>query len=349
MFELLTRVLIWVLIVSLLWYIFSRFINKTYLTWLGGLLLLTFIILAFFNPTDGTIGTIWNVLSLPLRPLGLAIFLLLSALRGGTKLVDGRQVVAALLVLFFASTPVVAYWLTGQSERAAYSTVATQGDRPLDPNAVRALVVLGDGDPNRESTYGIRTQFSNTEDQFGTGLMSRLYYASRLYREQAAQNNTPLVIVSAGPQLNTDPQQANNAQAITNVLTTSGVPQDRIIIEPNAIDARTSATEVERLLVERGFLKDRDSVVLIAPALAVRRASSAFALTGLRVVSRPTDFFAFQTNQSRPLAILSDLIPNEEALALTTRVVNEYLTSIYYFLRGWLYNPLAMISMIARY
>lgn len=339
MFELLTRVLLWVLIVTIIWYIFSRFINKVYLTWLGGLIVFAFIILAFLEPTNSTVGSVWSILSLPLKPLGLAIFLLLNALKEGTKKVAANQVVAALLVLFFTSTPIVAYWLASQTARSASSTVQIQGDRPPDPISVKAIVVLGDGTSPADPTYGVRTQFSNSEDAFGTGLVSRLYYAGQVYRELAAQNNTPLVIVSAGPR--PDRQEgAEQSQETTNLLINYGVPEERILIEPNGVDVRTSALEVEQLLEERGFQKATDTIVLISPAINIRRASSAFAQVGLQTQARPTDFFAFQLRPGGRLALLSDLIPNVEALALTTRVVDEYLTSVYYFLRGWLLNPM---------
>lgn len=341
MFELLTRVLLWVLIATIIWYVFSKFINKTYLTWLGGLLVFAFIVLAFFNPTDRTVGTVWSILSLPLKPLGLAIFLLLNALKEGTKKIAANQVVAALLVLFFASTPVVAYWLTSQTEQSAFSTVFVEGDRAPDPATVKAIVVLGDGTPPADPAYGVRTQLSNAEDGFGTGLISRLFYAARLYREQVAQGNDPLIVISAGPQPEIQPQDASEAQSITNLLANVGVPPERIVIESNGMDVHSSAVEVERLLVERGFQTASDTIILITPALNVRRATSAFASVGLQILPRPTDFFAFQLDGQRQLALLSDIVPNVEALALTTRVVDEYLTTVYYFLRGWLLNPLS--------
>jgi hypothetical protein len=339
MFELLTRVLLWVLIGTIIWYIFSNFINKTYLTWLGGLIVFAFIILAFFNPNDRTVGTVWSILSLPLKPLGLTIFLLLNALKGGTKNVIGNQVVAALLILFFTSTPIMAYWLTAQTEQTAVSTVQVTGDRAPNPTAVKAIVVLGDGTAVSDPSYGVRTQLSNAEDGFGTGLISRLYFAARLYREQVAQGSNPLVIVSAGPQPALDPQDANEAQSVINLLTSAGVPQDRILIDSSGLDVRTSSVAVDQLLTERGFQKASDVIILISPALNTRRATSSFARLGIQTFPRPTDFFAFQLDNSRQLALLADLVPNVEALALTTRVIDEYLTSIYYFLRGWLLNP----------
>lgn len=338
MFELLTRVLLWVLIGGIIWYIFSNFINKTYLTWLGGLIVFAFIILAFFNPTDRTVGTVWSILSLPLKPLGLSIFLLLNALKGGTKNIIGNQVVAALLILFFSSTPIVAYWLTSQTEQTAVTTVQLAGDRAPVATDVKAIVVLGDGTSVSDPGYGVRTQLNNADDGFGTGLISRLYFAARLYREQVAQGSNPLVVISAGPQPTVNPQDAGEAQSVTNLLIGAGVPQDRILIDSSGLDIHTSAVAVDELLTERGFQRQSDVILLISPALNIRRTQSVFAQLGIRSFPRPTDFFAFQLDSNRRLALLSDLVPNVEALALTTRVVDEYLASVYYFLRGWMIN-----------
>jgi len=339
MFELLTWLLLWALILYILWYIFSKFINKVYLTWLGGLIVLAFFILAFLDPTNSTVGTIWGVLSLPLKPLGLTIFLLLSAVREGTKKIAANQVVAALLILFFTSTPIVAYWLMAQTERSANTTVQLEGAQAANPNTVRALVVLGDDTLPADPAYGSRMQVS--DDGFGTGLASRLLYAGRLYRDQADKGNQPLVIISAGPQPQLSAQEAGEARLVVNQLVNVGVPAGQVIIDPTGLSVRNSAIATERLLLERGFRKGVDTIILVSPSLITRRATSAFSQLGLKVIPRPTDFFAFQVQQPNERLIkLSDLIPNVEALALTTRAMDEYLTSIYYFMRGWLLDPI---------
>ena len=69
------------------------------------------------------------------------------------------------------------------------------------------------------------------------------------------------------------------------------------------------------------------------------RAALAFEKMNLQVVAKPTDFYTarFSTEGSL-LGRLPDLLPSVDALQITTRYWNELLTSMYYFLRGWLPN-----------
>lgn len=332
MFELLSRILLWLLIFGALWYIFIQFIPRVYLTWLGGLLLLAFVILAFFDPTDRTTSIVWNILSLPLRPLGLTIFLLLIALRDGVKKATGNLVLAALLVLLLSSTPIVAFWLTNQSQQTVFQSIQAQGDRPADPATVKAIVVLNDTDA---STIGTRSQVNTAQAGVGTAETSRLSFAAQLYTQQADQGNNPLVIVSTTP-----PRQENDdseSQVIRSTLAERGVPADRVLVDTNGTNVRTSAVEIDRLLRDRGF-QGGDDIVVVASALNIRRAVSTFAQLGVDAVPRPTDLVNFQSQPNNRLLLLQDLVPSVDALALTTRVFEEYLSSIYYFLRGWIGN-----------
>lgn len=340
MFDLLTRILLWLLIGTILWYVFIRFIPRVYLTWLGGLIVFAFVILAFLDPTNRTVSSVWGILSLPLKPLGLVIFLLLSALKDGTKKIAANQVVAALLILLLSSMPIVAYWLTAQTERSIVNATALV--QQANTTLPRAIVVLADDVDLADPSLRSRVQLTNLNDTFSNALASRLYYAARLYTDQAAVGNSPLVIVAAGPQLQLNPSeeaQTIAVQTIQNQLIGAGVPGDRIIVETTADDFYDSVVEIDRILETQGFQFQTDSILLVTPALNISRAVSTFARLGVRANPQPTDQFVFQLQEGRLLARVSDLIPNVDALVLTTRVVDEYLTSVYYFLRGWLESP----------
>ena len=114
---LLTRLLLWALIGLILWYLLVRFIPKAYLTWFGGFVLLALIVLIFARPQSEELGVAWQILSLPLKPLGLVLFLLLASFRGGWKKVDYQQVTAATVILLLCSLPIFAALLAGQLER----------------------------------------------------------------------------------------------------------------------------------------------------------------------------------------------------------------------------------------
>lgn len=344
MFELLTRILLWLLVGTIVWYVFIRFIPRTYLTWLGGLIVFAFVILAFFEPGSRVVSSVWSILSFPLKPLGLAIFLLLSALREGTKKVAANQVVAALIILFLSSMPIVAYWLAGQAEGAIVDIRDSRVNPSVIP-AVPAIVVFGEGISPADPSFRSRVQVGNADTGFNNSMTSRIFYAGALYNEQVAVGNNPLVIISIGPQLNApgvlDDQSA--AQAIGQIALAAGIPIDDILIETEGVDLYSTAVEIVNALNSRGIATGTNAdILLIAPILNTSRAVSTFASLGVGAVTRPTDQFAFQLNGGQLVANIADLLPSVDALTLTTRVVEEYLTAVYYFLRGWLGNPMML-------
>jgi uncharacterized SAM-binding protein YcdF (DUF218 family) len=115
-----------------------------------------------------------------------------------------------------------------------------------------------------------------------------------------------------------------------------GVPRDRIVVEPRGADLRSSAIEIRRILGTRGLGGTR--VIVVTSALNSRRARLTFSDVGINVVARPTDFYTSQPNTGFNLRFtgVDAFIPSVESLNVSTRIVNEFLASIYYYLRGWL-------------
>lgn len=342
MFELLTRILLWLLVGTIIWYVFIRFIPRSYLAWLGGLIIFVFIVLAFLEPGSRVVSSVWSILSFPLKPLGLAIFLLLTSLREGTKKIAANQVVAAVIILFLSSMPIVAFWLAGQAEASVVNVRDTRVNPDVLPQ-VQAIVVLGDNISPADPSFRSRVQVGNTETGFNNAIASRIFYAGTLYADQVASGNAPLVIISIGPQLNA-PGRLNEtaaAQAIGEIAVAAGIPVENILIETEGVDLYSTAVQIANALTTRNFATGTNAdILLVAPVLSISRAVSTFASLGISAVTRPTDQFAFQLNGGQLVANISDLLPSVDALALTTRVVEEYLTAVYYFLRGWLGNPL---------
>lgn len=342
MFELLTQALLWILIGVLAWFVLLRLVPPIYYTWLGGLIFGLFLILAFLNPSRGLVSEVWSLLSLPFTPLGLSIILLLSSLSEWRKRVSATLVFTAVLILIISSTPVIAYWLTQRVESAAAQVDAQtrnfcQGVCPAEippasQQAVDAIVLLGWGTTQPALPYRTRIQLTDSGD--------RVLFAVQLYREQLSQGRNPFVIVSAGPRsdLAGDARVSRDiieANTIETVLIEAGVPRDRIVLEPTATDVRSSAVAVERLLREQRI---GSRIFLISSALETNRASRAFGRLGLRVIPRPTNFYTIQVGGVTPTRRfrVEDFLPSAEALVITTRVVQEYLLSIFYFIRGWL-------------
>ena len=361
MFELITQILILVGVYYLVRFVLLTWIDRRYLTWMGGLVLVLLMVLAFFDPTNRTVGTLWGVLSFPLRPLGLCLLLLGYALSAGTKKIKGPQVMSALLILLVSSLPLTAYLLTAQTEQ---KTALDLSQRPVDRD-VPAIVILGDGTTPSNPAYRLRSQLSNIADGLSVTLQSRLLYAGQLYAEQRTRGISPVVIVSAGPQPLLAQPNITSEQAITNFLVQrSGVPAEQIRVDAEGIDPRSSAIAVRKLLSPGNVPGDcrlytvcdnttqelptttsagpRIPIELVTPALGLRRAASTFARLNFAIIPRPTDFYVFQSQAGLKLAALTDLIPSAEALTITSRVVDEYLATVYYFLRGWLTDPLGV-------
>ncbi len=319
MFLLLTRILLWLLIAVILYNLFKKVIPKEYFTLLGGLFLFGFIVVAFFTPGNNAVSTIWEVLSFFLKPVGASIVLLGFALRQGLDK-SKNQVMAALLILLLASTPFFSNLLAASTEQAVVTPESAAAQ------TASAIVVLGQGTTQPDEPPRTQIQLTDTGD--------RILYAAQLYRQSG---NNPLVVVSAGPRPNLQGNQDQIVEAndIRALLVQFGVPQTRIVLEPTGTNLRTSAEEVEDILRDQGIADNR--VFLVTSAYNSRRAQQAFRSVGLNnIVAKPTGFFTVQPGTTSTVnQWIESFIPSVEALTVTTRIVEEFYASIYYYLRGW--------------
>lgn len=341
MFVVVTRIILVVFLIILVRYVLLELIPKAYLTWLGGLFLLGLIIAAFLFPEDQIIEPIWNLLAWPLKPLGLTLVLLGFALREGAKDVKGGLVLTAFLVLLISSlplTPIAAYWLTERTEQPTFEFDVLTGNPSVTAarfEDVQTIVALGDTVTPSEPAYRLQSRFANIDDGLSSSFRDRLQEAARLYRLPEIQTNDPLVVVVTGPPPAWIEDELALTAAIQNQLGMLGVPPSRVRVETGPRNLRGSAEAVASL--QRG-----GDTILISSATTIRRASATFAKLGMRVIPRATDLPAFQLQATErfPLEI-TDIIPSVEALTLTTRLVEEYLATLYYFLRGWLIDPMS--------
>ncbi|MEH2127929.1 hypothetical protein [Nostoc sp.] len=116
MFLLLSRVLLWLLIGTIVYSLFQRFYPSG--TFVGRLILVVILIivaLSFLNPNEPAVASLWRVLSFPLKPLGASVLLMILAAQkikgGGIDKPGGYLIGWALTILLLASTPAVAYFL----------------------------------------------------------------------------------------------------------------------------------------------------------------------------------------------------------------------------------------------
>lgn len=346
---LLTRIFVWAALGFLIYWVLLKFIPRNFLTWFGGAIILALIVLSFIDPNDQTIGTIWRFLSLPLTPLGISILLLFFSITPkGIKAPNGRYVLVALLILALSSLPLVARTLVNQAEQAvqqAYDNqrtlcgdICTVGEVPID--LVQAVVVVGD---NIDAVSMPDTLFSRVDNRntLDPGLMARLDSAGIAYNELP---NPPLVFPTMGALSGSNDDKRDKEEPILARLGRQGVALENIIMLNTGRDIHTTITRVKDELQKRDRYRkgedesrrDDSRVVLVAPALSMRRAALAFEKADLQVVAWPTDLYGIKAEGRDTLARLADLVPSAEALRLTTWYWEEFLTSIYYFLRGWL-------------
>ncbi|WOD39548.1 YdcF family protein [Nodosilinea sp. E11] len=356
--NLLTRLLLWLGIGYFLWWILRKFIPAVFLTWFGGAIILALIAAAFLFPEDNTIGVFWQFLAFPLTPLGGVITLLALALGNGVPKANGRMVLVALLILIFSSMPLVARALVNQSENAVQLAYLSQrrlcsdicpaiDEVPVD-RAV-SIVVVGENADAYRLTNAINSRI-DTDNPLDPVLVARLNSAANVYSRISLAR--PYVTVTAGPRFGTAEEREPLRQAIRQQLVSRGVPSESIRVEATGTDIRATTVDQRNFLTEQQLYtpparsgpfdrsranRDANRVVLMAPALTMRRAALAFENEGIQVVAAPTELYSTPALESRDtLARLADLVPNVNALVLTSRYWSELLSSIYYYLRGWL-------------
>ena len=341
MFLVITQLLLWVVVALLIWYVLLQLIPREYLTWLGGAILLSIIVLAFFFPTEQGVATLWYILSFPLRPLGLSIVLLCAATRRPLPLQRLYLVCAALAILVLCSVPWLAqnyqYWLI-RSNFPIASVCPAQGNPNLVPVVGRpeAIVLLSSGISQPSLPY---------QPELIEATMSDLVVTTvRQYQLQQQVGHSPRVIVAARPQpfpwqgVSAPWYAANStdileADIIRSLLIAQGVSPSNIFVLNNVENVRQSAAAVEELLPPLANRNPR--VIVVASVLHLPRASLAFERFELDAIPRSPGLYPEICALDQVRLGTYDLIPNATSLALTSRVVEEFYTLMYYFLRGW--------------
>ena len=354
MLVLLTRILLWASVGLLIWYFLSRIIPRKYLAWFGGVILIMILMVSFVEPESTTVQAVWKILIFPLTPLGLSIVLLGSSLSDGLNKPRGNNVAIALGILLFFSVPLIAQSFVSDAEQKIRTSFQERAEicgdfcsedelasRRGSLRNARAIVVFGDS-----SSIDRAITLTETDNELSTNttLAPRLVYAANLY-DQASVGGRTYVFVTAG-RAGDDDSASSQRQTIQDILRNNGVISEDIRVETSGLDIRKTAGIVENFLQDSQVIESRDRrievkddprVVLVAPAIEMSRAALTFENMGLEVIAKPTDFYTTpQVLTGGALDKLSLIIPSVDALQLSTRYWNELLTSLYYFLRGWL-------------
>jgi uncharacterized SAM-binding protein YcdF (DUF218 family) len=253
-------------------------------------------------------------------------------------------------------------------EQVCPATGATPGTAP----APGAIVVLGQA-PRGSVPYLTQAQTADTSDRLiyasqlyrdaGNNpyvIVSTDVAPTQVNRTTATTtvnpNEAPGSTTTTTTTTTTPATSTADEPGIRALLTGLGVPSDRIFVEPSAPDIYNTARNVKRRLDDLNI----NRVAVVAPVLTSRRAALSFNQLGVEAAPRSADTYIRQltpfptvvstapdgqcSNVTLRICNLSqlrfvDFIPSADALALTNRVWEEFLLSVYYFLRGWM-SPL---------
>lgn len=157
----------------------------------------------------------------------------------------------------------------------------------------------------------------------------RLLYGAKLYREGRA----PRLILAGG---RIEWRRAGKAESVdmAELVETMGVPRSAILQDPLSLNTRENAVNVKKILEANQL---QGPVLLVTSAIHMPRSMAIFRRLEMDAIATPTDFLVADLGQ-RPgiLASLLEMVPNVEALEMTTRACKEYLGWCIYRLRGWL-------------
>lgn len=378
-FLLLTQVLLWIVVGLITWFVLLRALPRAFLSLLVLLLILVVLALSFVSgpPTEGVLEIIWRIISFPFTPLGLG-FILLTLLLSGTKLSKiGRNLaLIGLVVLALGCLPIVAYALAQELEMEGIELV--RGAPALPADARRVIVLLGQGTtrpqlrPRQGTPPDGRAKVERPIPPDAYQVLSNLpiqltekgdliIYAAQLYQQEVQAGNRPLIVVSAPSRFDRrrkegeSREDASEARDIQTMLTTTfGIPRDAILLDIDSMNARRSAERTRDLLVNTQKVNFGNQLLVVAKAMSMNRVFLTFAqvFDESVIVARPTDFYTLprparlaRVAQGRDVVErelqASDFLPSAEALYISSQAMEEYLSALHYFLRGWIkpFNP----------
>lgn len=344
MFEIVTRLVILVLLTYLIWYVLVKLLPQVKFKWFLPILLLVLIILGILFPNDESVATIWQIISFPLKPTGLLLLLLII----GSAQVQEKKIPTSLkslvwsllIIALFSSIP----WI---SQRLEYSIIRSNLNHaeicPDNPNysplpkQSKLIVMLANSvtEPGRAS---------RPSEQVFT-MSDRLLQTVREY-----QNNRPEIVLIASrkkPASETE-RIPSEFELIRDQLVTLGIPSQDIFnlnqIFDNTLNVKQTSEAINAYIQARGL--SNYQVIIISSPLDVGRVKLTLEKT-LRVkLGRRSETITVipsawnLANKFCPKQQLYpdifDLIPSDASVLRSGQVVDEFLTSSYYFLRNWL-------------
>lgn len=259
-----------------------------------------------------------KLLPLAVYPLGLALMLQILGLVWRRRRWGPWLAGAGMVLLWLGSMPVISRQLAWRLEEKAVlltPAVLPQAD---------AVVVLGGGmvpplPPRRQ------VEVNGAGDRLLTGI------------DLMDQGLAPWLIVSGGEGANFTAHHpaSTQAQSAADLAGRLGVPADRLLVSGQGRNTAEEAVALNRLAQDQQW----QSVLLVTSATHLPRSVATFRrLTGLTIIPVACDF-QLPTRElfGRPTfsSVLHDVLPNSQALNLTSLTMKESLGGLVYRMRGW--------------
>jgi uncharacterized SAM-binding protein YcdF (DUF218 family) len=203
---------------------------------------------------------------------------------------------AAWAALWTLATPLVTSTLTRwASDRGPPLDQALASAEP----ARTALVVLAGGIRTFDTSIPPRERLDGTST-------ARVLGASRLFKE----NRFGLVILSGAP--------TEMGEAMEDLITTLGVPKDRVVLESASYSTRENAERSLVILRKRGF----DTIVVATSEIHLRRAVREFERAGAQVIPAALQIAGATTFTA------DDLLPSSVSLYRSHQMLHELVGSL---------------------
>jgi uncharacterized SAM-binding protein YcdF (DUF218 family) len=251
-----------------------------------------------------------KILPVFVMPISLVLLFALVALlllRSNRKKLAAAFIVAAMAVLWVASTPLVA-------ERLYRNLETRYPPLPLaQVPAADCIVVLG-GVVSPPLAPRVDMELNESVD--------RVYKAAQLYRAGKAQ----YLIATAGNQPWSLSPWAE-ADLIRDLLMEWGVPKDAIFLEGSSRNTRENAV-YSKMVIDSIHC---ETSLLVTSAAHMPRAVAAFQAVGVAIVPVSTDVRVIDKGLPAPM----DFLPNAGALAMTSEALREWIGSAVYRMQGW--------------
>ena len=338
MFELLTRLVLWVLLVYFIWYVLLQLVPQINVKWLVPIVLFVLVMLGFLFPNDRSIATVWNIISFPLKPIGLCIvFLIIAYSKGKDSSVPKKiqnLILSVLMILVFSSLPWVSEKLEFSMIRTNlnYSEICTQQNAN---NQNKLIVMLANGVSQPGGPYRPAEQILEMSD--------RLLQTSREYQRNFASLPAGGVLVASRKQPGAaTAQNPSEFDLIRDQLINLGVARSDIFNLDNLFDTfnvKQTSQAITEYIDTRGL--SGYQVIVVSSAMDVGRVKLTLerALGENRQISVRASSWELSNKfcpEQKRYPDLVDLIPTDSSVLRSSRFVDEFFTSSYYFLRNWL-------------